>query len=182
MNLSIDDNLPIEIVRTKRRKTVSIQIVKGLVKVIIPEQLSDARIKTLIQKRNPWIRKKLREQSKIIQPEPKEYVSGESFSYLGRNYRLKVIVGTYDEVRLKSGYLEVELLKKSSEQKIRDLLLSWYKNRALERLTEKPIDMQPSWVLPSVSFVKDYKARWGSCFPDGKISYNWRIIIAPITL
>ena len=180
MNLSINDNLPIEIVRTKRRKTVSIQIVKGLVKVIIPEQLSDARIKTLIQKRNPWIRKKLREQSKIIQPEPKEYVSGESFSYLGRNYRLKVIVGTYDEVRLKSGYLEVELLKKSSEQKIRDLLLSWYKNRALERLTEKTNRYAAIMGLtPQSVFVKDYKARWGSCFPDGKISYNWRIIIAP---
>ena len=79
MNLSIDDNLPIEIVRTKRRKTVSIQIVKGLVKVIIPEQLSDARIKALIQKRNPWIRKKLREQSKIIQPEPKEYAVVKAF-------------------------------------------------------------------------------------------------------
>ena len=180
MNLSINDNLPIEIIRTKRRKTVSIQIIKGLVKVIIPEQLSEARVKTLIQKRNPWIRKKLREQSKIIQPKPKEYVSGESFSYLGRNYRLKVIVGTSNEVRLQSGYLEVELLKKSPEQKIRDLLFSWYKNRALERLTEKTNRYAAIMGLtPKSVFIKDYKARWGSCFPDGKISYNWRIIIAP---
>ena len=34
-------------------------------------------------------------------------------------------------------------------------------------------------LTPQSVFVKDYKARWGSCFPDGKISYNWRIIIAP---
>ena len=180
MNLNVNDNLPIEIVRTKRRKTASIKINKGLIQVIVPEQLSDMRVESLIKKRKAWILKKLHEQSKIIQHKPKEYISGESFSYLGKNYRLKVIVDNFDEVRLKSGYIFVKLSKKSSEEKIRDLLLKWYKERALEKLTEKTNRYAKTMDLSVKSvFVKDYKARWGSCYPDGRISYNWRIIIAP---
>ncbi|MCF6282423.1 MAG: M48 family metallopeptidase [Candidatus Polarisedimenticolaceae bacterium] len=42
----------------------------------------------------------------------KEYVSGESFGYLGRNYRLKVVVGDAKSVKLKHGQLIVTLPEK----------------------------------------------------------------------
>ena len=31
----------------------------------------------------------------------------------------------------------------------------------------------------SAPIVSDYKSKWGSCSSDGKISYNWRIIMSP---
>lgn len=34
-------------------------------------------------------------------------------------------------------------------------------------------------VSPSTVSVRDYKSKWGSCSSDGKISYNWRIIMSP---
>lgn len=27
--------------------------------------------------------------------------------------------------------------------------------------------------------VGDYRSRWGSCAPDGRIAYNWRLLLAP---
>lgn len=27
--------------------------------------------------------------------------------------------------------------------------------------------------------VRDQKSRWGSCSPDGHLSYSWRLIMAP---
>jgi predicted metal-dependent hydrolase len=180
MNLTFDKDLSIEVVRTKRRKTASIKIIDGSVQAIVPEKLSDARVEALIQKRTPWIRRKLREQSQIVTPKPKEYVSGESFTYLGRNYRLKVSRGTDREVKLKGGYLEVGLPKKPKDGDIRSALVEWYEQHALERLTEKTNRYAGIMgVTPKSISVRDYKARWGSCSSKGEISYNWRIIIAP---
>ena len=180
MNLTFDKDLSIEVVRTKRRKTASIKVIDGAVQAIVPDQLSDGRVQDLIQKRTPWIRKRLREQLQIVTPKPKEYVSGESFTYLGRNYRLKVLTGTGKEVKLKGGYLEVGLPKKPKDGDIRSALVDWYEQHALERLTEKTNRYAGIMgVTPSSISVRDYKARWGSCSSKGEISYNWRIIIAP---
>ena len=180
MNLTFDKDLSIEVVRTKRRKTASIKVIDGAVQAIVPDELSDGRIEALIQKRTPWIRKKLREQSQIVTPKPKEYVSGESFTYLGRNYRLKVSKDTDRKVKLKGGYLEVSLPKKPKDGDIRSALVEWYEQHALDRLTEKTNRYAGIiGVSPNSISVRDYKARWGSCSSKGEISYNWRIIIAP---
>ena len=175
--ITLNKGLSVEVVRTKRRKTASIQIIKGAVRAIVPEKLSDARVEALIQKRTPWIRKKLREQSKAIVPKPKEYVSGENFTYLGRNYRLKVMWGNDHGVKLKGGYLEVGV---SKEKDIRDSLVQWYETRALIRLTDKTKRYcKIMGVSPNLISVRDYKSRWGSCSSKGAITYNWKIIMAP---
>ena len=122
MNLILDDGLSIEVVRTKRKKTASIKVIDGSVQVIVPDQLSNARVEEIIQTRTSWIRRKLREQSQAVTHKPKEYVNGESFTYLGRNYRLKVLRGNDREVKLKAGNLEVGVSKKSKDLAIRNAL------------------------------------------------------------
>ena len=179
MNLTFDKDLSIEVVRTKRRKTASIKVIDGAVQAIVPRTLSDARVAELIQKRAPWIRRKLGEQSQAVTTKPKEYVSGESFTYLGRNYRLKVLRGTDREVKLKGGYLEIRVSKNSNGTDIRNALVEWYEEHALDRLTEKTHRYAGIMgVTPHSISVRDYRSRWGSCSLDGRISYNWRIIIA----
>ena len=180
MNLILDKDLSIEVVRTKRRKTASIKVIDGSVQAIVPDQLSNSRIENIIRKRTAWIGRKLREQSQAVTPKPKEYVSGESFTYLGRNYRLKVIRGNDHAVKLKGGYLEVGVPEKSKDGEIRNALVEWYKTHALERLTEKTNRYAGIiGVSPHSLSARDYKSRWGSCSSKGEISYNWRIIIAP---
>ena len=60
----------------------------------------------MLKKRKLWIKKKL-EEEEIVVSKPKEYVNGESFSYLGRNYRLKLIQSKNIDIKLKGGYLEI---------------------------------------------------------------------------
>jgi len=180
MNVVDDKNLSIEVIRTNRKKTVSINISKGHIQVIVPEKTSDFKVKTLIKKRNLWIRKKLEEDAKKTPLKIKEYISGESFTYLGRNYRLKVYEGNKPEVKLIGGYLEVSYLKKSKNNSIKTMLINWYQDHAIKRLIEKTNRFAKIiGVNPKTISIRDYKSRWGACSSKGDISYNWKIIIAP---
>ena len=172
--------MSVAVTRTKRIKTVSIKIVDGSVYATVPDKMSSFRIGELIKKRKLWIKRKLIEESKIVISKPKEYVSGESFTYLGKNYRLKVISNSQSDVKLIGGYIEVSVPKKLKKNTIRESLLEWYQTHAIERLTEKTKRYAKIiGVSPKIISVRDYKSQWGSCSRDSKISYNWRLIIAP---
>jgi predicted metal-dependent hydrolase len=177
-------DFPIEIIRTERSKSASIEIEDDTVKVTVPKNLSDQRIEELIKNRTVWIRQKLKIQTETIRPKDKEYVNGETFSYLGRNYRLKCLSGGSGEARLTNGYLTVWLAKGASEAAsggcVRQSLQQWYQARALEKLKEKTKRYSAILgVSPQSVGVKEYKARWGSCSSSGDVTYNWRIIMAP---
>ena len=177
-------DFPIEIIRTERTKSASIEIDDDTVKITVPKNLSDQRIAELIKNRTVWIRQKLKIQTETIRPKDKEYVNGETFAYLGRNYRLKCLSAGSGEVKLKSGYLTVPITKDASNVAkdcwVRASLKRWYQARALEKLKEKTKRYSAILgVSPKSIGVKDYKARWGSCSSSGDVSYNWRIIMAP---
>ena len=176
----VDNELSIQVVRsTRRRKTSSIIISNGLVKVVVPDQISDFTIKELINKRMPWIRKKLQDESNITPVIVKEYIDGENFTYLGNNYQLKSFVGSMSFVKVTSDSIYVSLPMKSKEN-IKNLLEHWYEEKAIEILTEKTNSYAKIiGVSPTKISVGDFKSKWGSCSIEGKISYNWKIIIAP---
>lgn len=120
----------------------------------------------------------------MIPFKPKEYVTGESFTYPGKNYRLKLTDQGSEQVKLIGGRFVLganeNLPDEQKDHFVRDELVPWYRVHAAQRLKEKTerysrlIDAEPRCVS-----VKEYKTRWGSCSNKGEISYNWRIIIAP---
>jgi len=176
--MKLNSKFEVEIKRTNRQKTASLKVNEGHVQVIVPKLLSDKEIETLILKKTRWIKDKLRVQELAPSYKPKEFISGESFSYLGKNYRLKVLKGNKVSVKLKEGRFFVTT--KSKDRSCRALLEKWFREKALQRLTEKTIRYAESMqVNPSKISVREYRSRWGSCSPKDHISYNWKIIMAP---
>jgi len=177
----VNFDFPFEIIRTDRVKSASIDVEDNLVKVTVPKNLSDERIEELIKGRLLWIKQKLALQASAIVSKPKEYVDGEAFAYLGRNYRLKCAKGVEESVKLKSGYLNVTTKNgKRNSEHLKAVVEQWYRTKALSRLIDKT--RRYSAILkvePTSINLKDYKAMWGSCSPKGVVSYNWRIILAP---
>ena len=180
MILSELGDIPIQVQKSQRRKTAEIEVNRGTVRVLIPDNLPDERLHDLLSKRISWIKDKIRKQAEVQVPAPKEYVSGESFTYLGRNYRLKVVQSKEENVRLLAGRFVVETPDLSDHGKIHDQLQLWYWRHATKRMTEKVLRFSKSLgVEPRSIAIKDYQARWGSCTSQGDIFFNWKIIIAP---
>ena len=177
-------DFPVEIIRTDRSKSASIEVIDGIVNVIVPQSISEKRIEDLIKARTTWIRQKLKLQASVVVPKAKEYVNGESFTYLGRNYRLKCVKSATGDVKLKNGYLNVPVADAMREEKLtgflRTSLEQWYLSKALEKLKEKTKRYSEILGVKPISVsIIEYKSRWGSCSTNGEVTYNWRIIIAP---
>ena len=172
---------PVEVVRSGRKRSVCIQLAGDGVRVRVPHRLSDGRVRELIGRRMGWITAKLRERAARPAPKPREYVSGEAFAYLGRNYRLRLAEGGRASVQMRGGQLLATLpAAERHPQRMRALLEAWYLERARVRLDEKTRRLAAMvGRTPASVSVRDYRARWGSCSIRGDISYNWRIIMAP---
>ena len=186
MNLSVGEHpiIPITVIRTDRKKTASIKVVEGDVQVIVPSTLSEAGINDLVQKKSKWIRQKLQLQESIKPVRPKEFVSGESFAYLGKNYRLKLVQGDSTGVKLKGGYFVLSIPESTAlgdrVEFIKAQLIQWYVKHADRRLKDKSDRYaELVGVMHKSVTIKHYKSRWGGCSIDGDVYYNWRIIMAP---
>jgi predicted metal-dependent hydrolase len=103
-----------DIKKGKRKKTVAIHVHPTTkVTVLSPQQLDEEKIRMILQKRAKWIIEKQEQIKNHRDLNPvKEFISGESFPYLGRHYRLKVIKSFTDSegtCRLVNGRFLVEV-------------------------------------------------------------------------
>jgi predicted metal-dependent hydrolase len=175
------DGFLVEVIRTGRQKTASVRVRAGKVSVAIPRSLPDSHIEALVARKTRWIRKMLLQQENAEPVEPREYVSGESFTYLGRNYRLMVESGNPVSVKLRQGSLWVRVPDGcSNPEKVRKALTQWFRTHADQKLREKTERYaRVIGVSPSAIAIKTFKSRWGSCDSRGLVKFNWKLIVAP---
>jgi len=175
--------LRVEVVRSVRR-TAALHIIGRDLQVRVPEHVGDERVAAFLQRKRPWIRSKVAEIRLLPPHRNKELVSGESFPYLGRHYRLKIQEGQQVGVCLSGGYLKATIRPteqgEQREKRIQQYLQNWYRSRALEHLQEKANRYaQQIGVTPTGVSVRNFKSRWGSCDKKGQVVFNWNIIKAP---
>ena len=175
--------LRVEVVRSIRR-TAALHIIGSDLQVRVPEYVGDERVAAFLQKKRRWIRSKVAEIQLLPPQRTKELVSGESFAYLGRHYRLKVQEGHQVGVSLSGGYLKATIRPTEQDEhktlKIQQYLQNWYRNKAQERLKEKTDRFAKQiGVSPAAVSVRNFKSRWGSCDKKGQVVFNWNIIKAP---
>ena len=172
--------------RSARKKTLSLRVEPdGSVVVLAPETVPESRIAAIVRKKAPWIVERLRRVADVPPaPTPRKYVSGESFQYLGRQYRLKVQRGEAEGVRLSAGFVIITVSRTIAAAErpaqVRSLLVDWYRSHATERLPLKVSELSARiGVTPKTVLIREPKRRWGSCDATGALRLNWRIIQAP---
>ncbi|WP_017091471.1 M48 family metallopeptidase [Vibrio splendidus] len=167
--------------RTSRRKTASIKVDEGEVIIVVPKLLERDKIDKLLASKHQWIVEKIAQYQTASPATMREYVSGESLPYLGRNYRLKVLKGDLAPTKLLNGRITVTVPDPSTQTHyIRRALTNWYKRHADKKIREK-VRRYESLVGVETGVVrtKEFKSRWGSCTPYGDLEFNWVIVMAP---
>lgn len=152
--------------------------------VSAPQDTDDQQVLNAVEKRGRWIYQQLRDFRKQLEYiTPRQYISGESHYYLGKQYMLKVIVAPSDAqgVKMLRGKLEVTLRHKSAE-KVLQLLTDWYKARAREVFARRLTAMleQALWANgPPPLRILTMQTQWGSCSPNGRVTLNRNLVKAP---
>lgn len=167
--------------RTSRKKTASLKVDEGEVKIIVPKLLEQEKIDEILADKHSWIVDKLAQYQAHSPSLAREYVSGEALPYLGRNYRLKVLTGDLAPTKLINGRITVTVPDPSTQTHyIRRALMNWYKRHADKKIREK-VRRYESLVGVETGVVrtKEFKSRWGSCTPYGDLEFNWVIVMAP---
>jgi len=178
--------------RSSRRKTVTIAVdpVHGVI-LKAPVDVSGQRLDEVVAAKGSWILQRLLDYQELgPAPPPREYVGGESYLYLGRHYRLKVVENSGAEksrTALRGAFLTVEIgecdADRSRDEVVRDALVKWYRRQAGRRLPER-VALYAARVgleCPPV-LIRNQEKRWGSCSSKGEVRFNWRIIMGPMSL
>jgi predicted metal-dependent hydrolase len=173
------------VIRSKRRKKtiqITLDANEGVL-VAAPLRAAAKVVEDVVRRRAGWIVRKSTES--VLCARPKQFVSGESLPYLGRQVRLFVehdssrrVDVRFDHWSFRIG-VPAHLNGDDRRPAIAKAVAVWYRRRAQARL-EARVERWAGIIgcpTPRV-LTRDQRQRWGSCGPDGTLRFNWRIVMA----
>lgn len=178
-----DSAIEFEIIRSDR-KTLDISVHPNQqVTVKAPIDALTEDIDRRVKNHARWI---LKQQQYFSQFEPRtpsrQYISGETHLYLGRQYRLKVQQSSERCVKLRGRYLCVETPQPDCSETTRELLDQWYLERARCKFNERLDDcfklFQRLGFDRPVLQIRRLSKRWGSLTSTGTMILNRDLIRA----
>jgi hypothetical protein len=179
MNTLLVGDLAFEVRRSDQRKTVQITVDRrGELILTAPVGCTVQAMEAFVQEKRLWIYTKLAEKEALPQASPKQYVSGEGFSYLGRSYRLLLVDDDQEvPVKLSGGRFR---MRRADAPEGRRHMIDWYIARGRRWLEGRVaryagrVDVAPSAVV-----VQDLGYRWGSCGKGARLYFHWKTILLP---
>jgi predicted metal-dependent hydrolase len=153
--------------------------------VLAPRTAQVERVANLVTRRIKWIRRQWNRIDALPPPSPpRQWVSGETHRYLGRQYRLKLRKDEASGVKLQGGYFVVSDPKPGDPKVVQRLMDAWYRGRAevlLPARVERAI-WSTAWLEVSSPPIRigSLQARWGSTSRAGRITFNIDLVKAPL--
>lgn len=168
----------------RQRKSLEISVEPpDIIKVVAPTGSSDKLIIETVKKKAKWIVKRLYlfKNMKLVTIK-KEFVNGESFMYLGRNYTLEIELNSEikkPEVALYQGKFHIQT-PSMEYNLLYNTMENWYRDKAKDKIIEQVKYYEKKFdVKPTAVKVKEQKKRWGTCTCNNELLFNWRCIMAP---
>jgi hypothetical protein len=165
----------------RRKKTLSIQVGgDGTVVIRAPWRTPQAEIDRFFREKRPWLLKTIGRQQKQNHDRPvRVFAPGERFGYLGESYPL--ILRERDEPGEALAFTGREfLLKPGLLSRARVLFHLWYQKQARLHLEGRVRHFSAALgPAPSGIAIHNARSRWGSCSPDDRLRFAWRLIMAP---
>lgn len=172
----------VPVVRTRRQKSIALKSLPGGVVLHVPGHLSQRALQALLLRHSQWIEDRYKALERQRTPRF-ECVPGAQLRYLGECYELQWRAAETPGCRLaeKSVWLSgPSPATKEGRSEAVTLLQSWYLRQARDYFSRwLPHYAERVGVEVKQVSVKTYKARWGSCYSDGRIQFNWKLMQAP---
>jgi predicted metal-dependent hydrolase len=148
-----------------------------------PLNKNEAEIIKTVGRRAPWIIKQIDYFRPFVPvTPPRRFISGETHLFLGRQYRLKVVPGNINVIKVYRGQLWMHTLSTEPET-LKKQLNEWYKQKAIivfhEMLQEILYKFRHYQLAIPMLTIRTMTKRWGSCTPSGRIMLNLELIKAP---
>lgn len=169
-------NIPEPKIIRSHRNSISLHITsQGELLVNVPKLLPHFMIKQFLASKEEWIVKAL-EKVTAHKVKPKQFIEGEEFLFLGKKYILQ-----YNN--------EIEILLSDTTMYLPRVMIfrakkeieSWYIKRAKEKIEQRVAfhAEQMKAAYKSIMF-SDTSSKWGTCFADNSLQFNWRLIMSPL--
>ena len=166
------------------RATTDIVIERnGMIVVRAPEHYSPEQVDAVVESKRMWIYRNLAEWRDLnATAVTREFVSGESFLYLGGSYQLRLVSEQKSDLMLKDGRfcLSRELIETSGIDGAKQAFEHFYTEKGLLRFQERVRYFAPKvGVKPAAVKVKDMGYRWASCGSSGNLNFHWKCMMSP---
>jgi hypothetical protein len=169
------------------RQTTDIVIERsGVITVRPPKKMSPEQVDETVLSKRMWIYRNLAEWRDLNAARvTREWVSGESFPYLGSSYRLQMVDEQDEPLKLKDGRfcLRRSIVERGGFEAAHQAFVAFYKDKGLPRLKKRVAYFESkAGVSTGAVQIKDIGYRWASCLKNGDLHFHWKCLMAPLTV
>lgn len=169
------------------RRTTDIVIERnGVITVRPPLRMTPEQVDEIILSKRMWIYRNLAEWLGLNATRvTREWVSGESFLYLGSAYRLQLIQEQDEPLKLKNGHfcLLRSIVEEGDYGSAHHVFETFYKEKGLLRIKKRAAYFADKVGVACGSIqIKDLGYRWASCQKNGNLHFHWKCLMAPLTI
>jgi predicted metal-dependent hydrolase len=165
------------IVRSRRRTLALVITRDARLEVRAPLHAPAEFIEAFIARKSSWINRHIAEAFRRLPPPAKRFVPGEEFLYLGSSYPLAII----DNADVPLSFDQKFFMARRDEANAKELFMTWYRQRATVIIKER-LDLCAA--LHRIAYdrfkVTGARCRWASCAGNGRLSFSWRLVMAPL--
>lgn len=155
----------------------------GMVRVTAPQRATNEAVVARVSRRGDWIQRQ-RECFARWRPRtpPRQYLSGETHLFLGRQLRLRVERGTPPGVAMAGTRLVTRVTNPNDRGAVRDAVKAWFAAQARQVLRQRYAGQGRVWqrhgVTPPRLVVRTLTQRWGSYSAAGCLTLNADLVRA----
>lgn len=178
MEIKID-----KLVRTNR-KTYFLQITADASLVVrVPKKASTKQINEILNQKRSWIIKKITQaKDRMKTNKPKQFIEGENFLFMGREYTLLLskITGNGNNSKIYTDGENIIVPEKFAPH-MKEALINWYKYQSHIIIPDRVANYANIFHIKYKNIkITSAQTRWGSCSGHGNLNFSWRLMMAPL--
>ncbi len=166
-----DLTVPVKRDRRARRITIHVDAAIGGARVVMPVYVAMADAEAAILEHERWVLDRL-----DALPPRVPFADGAVIPFRGQDHRIHHVAGRRGVVTRDEGII----LAPGDTEHLSRRVTDWLKREA--RRSISPMALEKAAMVDrrvrQVS-IRDQRSRWGSCAASGRLSFSWRLILAP---